>query len=61
MDALSLPEVSIFRDGMSVSLDGGAPDAVALIQRTGTLDAARKATLLETLQRHARSVHAGEA
>ncbi len=61
LDALSLPNVIVFRAGMTAAIDHGAAEAVAQIQATGTLDAARKATLLETLQRHARSVHAGAA
>jgi F-type H+/Na+-transporting ATPase subunit alpha len=56
LDALSLPNVIVFRAGMSDALDRGAGEAVAQIQAAGTLDAAHKQTLLETLRRYAHSI-----
>jgi F-type H+-transporting ATPase subunit alpha len=56
LDALPLPGVAQYRDGLSDALDRGAADVVALIQATGTLDNARKKTLLETLKHYADSV-----
>ena len=52
LDALPLPVVATFRLGLAEALDRGAPDAVGLIQETGTLDDARRKTLLETLRRY---------
>ena len=46
---LPLPAVAAFRRGLRDALDRDAPDAVRLIQQTGTLDEARKQALLETL------------
>ena len=56
LDALSLPDVIVFRAGMTVALDRDAAEAVAQIQATGTLDVARKQTLLQALQRYASSI-----
>ena len=56
LDALSLPEVIVFRDGLTRALDRGVADGVALLQETGTLDETHKESLLETLRHHARSV-----
>ncbi len=56
LDPLSAVEVIAFRDGMREALDRDAADAVALIQATGTLDAAHATGLLATLKQHARRV-----
>lgn len=53
LDALSLPAVMTFREGMSGALDRGAADAVTLIQQTGTLDEPHKQSLSRTLRQHA--------
>jgi F-type H+-transporting ATPase subunit alpha len=53
LDPLALPRIVAFREGLRDALDRGDPDAVRLIQQTGTLDAARKQTLSETLRRYA--------
>ena len=42
LDPLPLPTVAAFRHGLREALDRDAPDAVRLIQETGTLDDARK-------------------
>ena len=56
LDALSLPAVTRFRDGMTAALDFDAADAVAQIQSTGTLDNVHKQTLLAALQRYAGAI-----
>ena len=52
LDSLPLPVVIEFRQGLRDALDRGAPDAVRLIQETGTLDEARKQALRETLRQY---------
>ena len=52
LDPLPLPVVIEFRQGLRDALDRGAPDAVRLIQETGTLDDARKQALRETLRQY---------
>ena len=42
--------------GLRDALDRGAPDAVRLIQESGTLDDARKQALRETLRQYVQSV-----
>ena len=62
LDALPLPDVARFRDGLSGALDRGAADTVRVIQQTGSLDEARKKTLLATMKRYATvSTHADVA
>ena len=56
LDALSLPAVIAFRRDLRDALDRGAPDAVRLIEETGTLDDTRKSTLQETLRSYAQSL-----
>jgi F-type H+-transporting ATPase subunit alpha len=56
LDTVPLPVVVEFRQGLRDALDRGAPDAVRLIQETGTLDDARKQALRETLRQYVQSV-----
>ena len=56
LDPLPLPAVAEFRSGLRDALDRGAPDAVRLIQESGTLDDALKQALHETLRQHLQSV-----
>jgi F-type H+/Na+-transporting ATPase subunit alpha len=56
LDALSLPNVIVFRAGMANALDHGAAEAVTQIQTTGMLDDAHKQTLLDALRRYAQSI-----
>jgi F-type H+/Na+-transporting ATPase subunit alpha len=56
LDRLPLPVVAAFRRGLGEALDRSAPDAVRLIQDTGTLDEARKAALLETLRHYVQTI-----
>ena len=53
LDALPLPVVVEFRRGLRDALDRAAPEAVRLIQETGTLDDARKQALSEALKQYA--------
>jgi F-type H+-transporting ATPase subunit alpha len=45
-----------FRRGLREALDRGSPDAVRLIQETGTLDDVRKQALRGTLQHYIQTV-----
>ena len=54
LDQLPLPTLIAFRRDLPVVLDRDAPDAVRLIQETGTLDDERKKALNETLHRYIR-------
>jgi F-type H+-transporting ATPase subunit alpha len=56
LDTLPLPVVVEFRRGLRDALDRAAPDAVRLIQETGTLDDAGKQAIHATLQQYAQSV-----
>jgi F-type H+-transporting ATPase subunit alpha len=56
LDALPPLVVIEFRLGLRDALDRGAPDAVRLIQETGTLDDEGKQALNKTLQRYVQSV-----
>jgi F-type H+-transporting ATPase subunit alpha len=56
LDPLPLLAVIAFRRGLRDVLDRGAPDAVRLIEETGTLDDARKTALGETLKQYAQTV-----
>jgi F-type H+/Na+-transporting ATPase subunit alpha len=58
LDSLPLPAVLAFRRGLREALDRGAGDAVRLIQDSGTLDAARKQTLLEALKQYVQTASA---
>jgi F-type H+-transporting ATPase subunit alpha len=55
LDPLPLPVVIKFRQGLRDALDRGAPDAVRLIEVTGTLDDARKQAFRETLRQYIQS------
>jgi len=56
LDALKLPDIVTFRAGLRAAIDGGAPDAVRMIQDTGTLDATGKKSLTEHLAAYARTI-----
>jgi F-type H+-transporting ATPase subunit alpha len=56
LDALPLPAVTRFRQGLSGMLDQRATDAVKSIQETGGLDDGRKKALLDVLKQYAQSV-----
>ncbi|CAA7626577.1 F1 sector of membrane-bound ATP synthase, alpha subunit [Candidatus Terasakiella magnetica] len=56
LDALPLPAVAAFRRGLRDAIDRGAPDAIRQIQETGTLDAAAKQVLRDTLQGYAKMI-----
>jgi F-type H+/Na+-transporting ATPase subunit alpha len=55
LDPLPLPVLIKFRQGLRDALDRGAPDAVRLIEVTGTLDDARKQAFRETLRQYIQS------
>jgi F-type H+/Na+-transporting ATPase subunit alpha len=56
LDPLPLPVVVAFRQGLHDALDHGATDAVRLIQKTGTLDDARRQALRETLRQYVHTI-----
>ena len=56
LDALPLPIVVAFRRGLGDAIDRGAPDAVRLIQKTGTLDDKLKQSLRDALRRYAETL-----
>jgi F-type H+-transporting ATPase subunit alpha len=53
LDAMAVPDVLTFRQGLRAAIDSGAPDAVKAIQDTGTLADAPKASLLAVLAAYA--------
>jgi F-type H+/Na+-transporting ATPase subunit alpha len=55
LDALPLPSVITFRQGLSDTIDRGAPDAVRMIQKSGTLDDVRKQELSGLLRQYAQN------
>ncbi len=55
-DPLPLLAVEEFRRGLADAIDRGAPDAVRLIEETGTLDAPHKQALREALQHYVQGV-----
>jgi F-type H+-transporting ATPase subunit alpha len=55
LDPLPLSAVSAFRHGLSEAIDRGAPEAVHMIQNSGTLDDTRKQALSEILRQYVRS------
>ena len=61
LDPLPLPVVAEFRQGLRDALDRGAPDAVRLIQETGTLDDARQAGAPRDAPTVCSDRHAGHA
>jgi F-type H+/Na+-transporting ATPase subunit alpha len=56
LDALALPEVDTFRDGLEAALERGAESVVRAIEANGTLDASGRVALLAALAQHARAV-----
>jgi F-type H+-transporting ATPase subunit alpha len=56
LDALTLPEVVTFREGLRAAIDGGAPDAVKMIQDTGNMDETSKISLAEHLAAYAKMI-----
>lgn len=56
LDALSLPVIIVFRQGLHEMLDREAPEAVRSIQNTGSLEDAQKQVLRAALQRYANSL-----
>ncbi|VTZ50342.1 ATP synthase subunit alpha 3 [Methylocella tundrae] len=56
LDKLPVAIVPAFRQGLADALGRGAPDAVRLIEETGTLDEAHKQALLQTLQHYVQSI-----
>jgi F-type H+-transporting ATPase subunit alpha len=56
LDALPLPAVATFRQGLSGMLDQRATDSVKSIQETGRLDGGSKKALLDVLKQYAQSV-----
>ncbi|MBC7577977.1 MAG: F0F1 ATP synthase subunit alpha [Tardiphaga sp.] len=53
LDALPLPAVARFRQGLGEALERTAPEAMRSIETDGTLDDAQKQALLEALRAHA--------
>jgi F0F1-type ATP synthase alpha subunit len=56
LDALSLPAVALFRQGLAAAIDRAAPDAVRAIQETGNFDAVQQQALLDALSPFALSL-----
>jgi F-type H+-transporting ATPase subunit alpha len=56
LDALPLPVVGEFRRGLRDALDRDAPDAVRLIQDSGSLDKVKKQALRTVLQHYVQTV-----
>jgi F-type H+-transporting ATPase subunit alpha len=56
LDPLPLAAVIAFQRDLHAALDRSAPEAVRLIQETGTLDDARKQTLLDMLKQYVETV-----
>ena len=56
LDTLPLPTVLTFRQGLRDALDHGAPDAVRLIEDTGTLDDARRQALDKALRQYVQTL-----
>jgi F-type H+-transporting ATPase subunit alpha len=52
LDPLPLPAVTAFRQGLGDIIDRGAPDAVRMIQSSGTLDDAQKKALGDILRQY---------
>jgi len=59
LDPLPLPALTAFRKGLSDAIDRGAPDAVRVIQNSGTLDDARRQALGDTTATVHKWVHPG--
>ena len=56
LDALALPLVPVFRDGLQAMLDRDAPDVIHMIEHAGALDEAGSRSLRTVLARYAESV-----
>lgn len=56
LDSLPLPAVVEFRRGLRDAIDRSAPDAVRLIEQTGTVDDPLKETLREALKQHVQTI-----
>jgi F-type H+-transporting ATPase subunit alpha len=56
LDALPLPSVTSFRQGIGEALDRGAPEAVRMMMETGLLDAEGKQALRDTIRNYAQSL-----
>jgi F-type H+/Na+-transporting ATPase subunit alpha len=56
LDALALPDVDTFRDGLEAALERRAGSVVRAIEANGTLDESGRAALLAALAQHARAV-----
>jgi F-type H+-transporting ATPase subunit alpha len=56
LDAIPLPDVARFRLGLPDALDQGAVEAVGLIQKTGTLDDARRQAIQAMLEAYVKSL-----
>jgi F-type H+-transporting ATPase subunit alpha len=52
LDPLPLPIVIAFRQGLRAALDRDAPDAIRMIEATGTLDDAREEMLRKALRQY---------
>ncbi|MDB5415039.1 MAG: atpA [Rubritepida sp.] len=56
LDAMPLPAIASFRQGLGAALDRAAPEAIRTIETAGTLDDRQKQALLAALRAHAASV-----
>jgi hypothetical protein len=56
LDALTLPDIVTFRAGLRAAIDGGAPDAVKMIQETGTIDEPCRKSLTDHLAAYAKTI-----
>ena len=51
----------VFRQGLTDALDRLAPDAVAQVQATGTLDDAHRQVLLDAMRQYANAIRGRNA
>ncbi len=56
LDALSLPAIVTFREGLRAAIDHGASDAVRMIQAGGSIDGAGKKSLSDALAGYAKTI-----
>ena len=61
LDTMPVPNLVKFRLGLPCAIDEGAPDAVGLIQKSGTLDDAHKKSLQDTLEAYVKVVEPAPA
>ncbi|MDD2875930.1 MAG: F0F1 ATP synthase subunit alpha [Acidiphilium sp.] len=61
LDALPLPLIIAFRLGLRDALARGAADTVRMVEQTGTLDAAQRQALHDTLKHYAQTLVPGPA